>query len=171
MLHVGISTILVHDKYRKTKLNQVYGEIFHAITRLINFRNGYSGPHQLAFKVMNLIFNSEPYWTRDLLSKRQSVSSNNLAKSRRLSFKAFISMWNLIGGSAQTPVKFQNERKSINLNLTALRFCFDASVRLVKQVPGCLLLHLLIPPGQNGCHIADDVFRCIFVNEIFLFWL
>ena len=21
------------------------------------------------------------------------------------------------------------------------------------------------PPGQNGCHFADDIFRCIFVNE------
>ena len=20
-------------------------------------------------------------------------------------------------------------------------------------------------PGQNGCHCADDIFRCIFVNE------
>ena len=23
------------------------------------------------------------------------------------------------------------------------------------------------PPGQNGCHFADDVFKCIFVNEKF----
>ena len=23
------------------------------------------------------------------------------------------------------------------------------------------------PPGQNGCHFADDNFRCIFVNENF----
>ena len=23
------------------------------------------------------------------------------------------------------------------------------------------------PPGQNGCHFADDMFRCIFVNEKF----
>ena len=22
-------------------------------------------------------------------------------------------------------------------------------------------------PGQNGCHFADDIFRCIFVNEKF----
>ena len=21
------------------------------------------------------------------------------------------------------------------------------------------------PPGQNGCHFTDDIFRCIFVNE------
>ena len=25
------------------------------------------------------------------------------------------------------------------------------------------LTHL--PPGQNGCHFADDIFRCIFVND------
>ena len=31
------------------------------------------------------------------------------------------------------------------------------------------LTHL--PPGQNGRHFADDIFRCIFVNEMFLFWL
>ena len=23
------------------------------------------------------------------------------------------------------------------------------------------------PPGQNGRHLADDIFRCIFVNEKF----
>ena len=23
------------------------------------------------------------------------------------------------------------------------------------------------PPWQNGCHFADDIFRCIFVNEKF----
>ena len=23
------------------------------------------------------------------------------------------------------------------------------------------------PPGQNGCHLADDTFKCIFVNEKF----
>ena len=25
--------------------------------------------------------------------------------------------------------------------------------------------------GQNGCHIVDDIFRCILVNDKFLFWL
>ena len=23
------------------------------------------------------------------------------------------------------------------------------------------------PPGQNGCHFADDIFICVFVNEKF----
>ena len=28
------------------------------------------------------------------------------------------------------------------------------------------------PAGQNGCHIADDIFRCILVNDkFFLSWL
>ena len=27
------------------------------------------------------------------------------------------------------------------------------------------------PPGQNGCHVADNIFRCIFVNKKFVFWL
>ena len=27
------------------------------------------------------------------------------------------------------------------------------------------------PPGLNGRHFADDVFRCIFVNEKFWIWL
>ena len=26
------------------------------------------------------------------------------------------------------------------------------------------------PRGQNGCHLANNIFRCIFVNEFF-FWL
>ena len=25
--------------------------------------------------------------------------------------------------------------------------------------------------GQNGCHFADNVFKCIFLNEKFVFWL
>ena len=25
-------------------------------------------------------------------------------------------------------------------------------------------------PGQNGRHFADDIFRCIFVNEFFFFF-
>ena len=27
------------------------------------------------------------------------------------------------------------------------------------------------PPGQNGCDFADDIFRCIFVNEKFCLYL
>ena len=27
------------------------------------------------------------------------------------------------------------------------------------------------PPEQNGCHFADDIFRCSFVIKIFVFWL
>ena len=26
------------------------------------------------------------------------------------------------------------------------------------------------PPGQNRSHYAGDIFRCIFVNDFFLFW-
>ena len=38
------------------------------------------------------------------------------------------------------------------------------------------LIHALLsvnssPPGQNGRHFADDIFRCIWVNESFVFWL
>ena len=29
----------------------------------------------------------------------------------------------------------------------------------------CDLTFKLISPGQNGRHFADDIFRCIFVNE------
>ena len=25
------------------------------------------------------------------------------------------------------------------------------------------------PPGQNGCHFADSIFKCIFLNENILF--
>ena len=27
------------------------------------------------------------------------------------------------------------------------------------------------PPGQNGRHLADDIFRCIFVNEKICFFI
>ena len=27
------------------------------------------------------------------------------------------------------------------------------------------------PPGQNGCHFADDNFRCVFVNEKFFIFI
>ena len=26
-------------------------------------------------------------------------------------------------------------------------------------------------PRQNGCHFADDIFKCIFMNKMFEFWL
>ena len=29
------------------------------------------------------------------------------------------------------------------------------------------IMSLTHPPGQNGCHFADDIFRCIFVNKKF----
>ena len=27
------------------------------------------------------------------------------------------------------------------------------------------------PPGQNGCHFAKDIFRCIFVNKKFCIFI
>ena len=27
------------------------------------------------------------------------------------------------------------------------------------------------PPGQDGCHFPDDIFKCIFVNENFCMWV
>ena len=35
----------------------------------------------------------------------------------------------------------------------------------------CMVILGSSPPGQNGCHLADKIFRCIFVNGKFVFWL
>ena len=40
-----------------------------------------------------------------------------------------------------------------------------------QHVQGWLLFTKLISPGQNGRHFADDIFRCIFMNESFIFCL
>ena len=36
-----------------------------------------------------------------------------------------------------------------------------------------MLLNVLTywPPKQNGQYFADDIFKCIFLNEYFKFWL
>ena len=41
------------------------------------------------------------------------------------------------------------------------------------HTPSALLISIIYminssPPGQDGCHFADDIFKCIFVNEKFL---
>ena len=42
---------------------------------------------------------------------------------------------------------------------------FDMPVHCCKQFIMCNINSS--PPGQNGRHFADDIFRCIFVNEKF----
>ena len=48
---------------------------------------------------------------------------------------------------------------------------YQISGVVITGKPGCYCLcqenFNSSPPGQNGCHFADDVFRCIFVNEKF----
>ena len=54
--------------------------------------------------------------------------------------------------------------KQVNAMLT------DALACLVLTIPTPQAVKRLAnssPPGYNGCHFADDIFRCIFVNEIF----
>ena len=41
--------------------------------------------------------------------------------------------------------------------------------RIGLRYPNSLLINSS-PAGQNGCHFTDDIFRCIFMNEIFIFW-
>ena len=36
----------------------------------------------------------------------------------------------------------------------------------VKCVPDLAGLFELISHRQNGCHFADDIFRCIFINSV-----
>ena len=45
---------------------------------------------------------------------------------------------------------------------------------IIHEWHSLLIPHIInsSPPGQDGCHFADDIFRCIFLNEtFFLFWL
>ena len=51
--------------------------------------------------------------------------------------------------------------------------CFDVHSTHFGRWRKCIGLINSPPPGQNGSHFADDIFRCIFVNETFhiLIWI
>ena len=42
----------------------------------------------------------------------------------------------------------------------------DTNIDIAEENVVCLGLNSS-PTGQNGCHYADDIFRCNFVNEKF----
>ena len=44
---------------------------------------------------------------------------------------------------------------------TYMRICYNPNTPIVNSSP----------PGQNGRHFADDIFRCIFVNEKFCIFI
>ena len=58
-----------------------------------------------------------------------------------------------------------------NLMLAFLNHCRSYSPVLeygqgMSEAPeGLYKTGYLLPPGQNSCHFADNIFRCIFVNE------
>ena len=55
------------------------------------------------------------------------------------------------------------------------KFIYWLSPEIVSnpQFHFCYLMGMFnsFPPGQNGRHFADDIFRCIFVNEKICIWL
>ena len=42
---------------------------------------------------------------------------------------------------------------------------------LYGWIPALVSVKSLISPGQNGRHVADDIFKCIFMNEKFWIWI
>ena len=51
-----------------------------------------------------------------------------------------------------------------------LEVCTDHCSMIVMH---CINLQAFVnssPPGQNGCHFAADIFKCIFMNEKNVFW-
>ena len=62
------------------------------------------------------------------------------------------------------------------LNFLFKRSLWDAAKATVCQHsatnhPTKVIAVLTIPPWTNGRYFADDIFRCIFMNEAFSFWL
>ena len=54
-----------------------------------------------------------------------------------------------------------------------LQWLMMAMTNMMEYLQALLSLHihgLTHPPGQNGRRFADDIFRCIFVNENFIVW-
>ena len=67
----------------------------------------------------------------------------------------------------------------LGLNVLKYNHCHTICLVIIEVTDSCQnentmspVMNNSISPGQNGRHFADDIFRCIFVNEIFfLFWL
>ena len=63
----------------------------------------------------------------------------------------------------------------MKLPLGSLYVCNIGSVNELvpsdmKSLPDPLLAYICLnssPPGQNGCHFAEDIYICIFVNDKF----
>ena len=43
-------------------------------------------------------------------------------------------------------------------------YIYKLSVLSMEPFACCIVFNSS-PPGQNGCHFADDIFRCVFVNK------
>ena len=52
-------------------------------------------------------------------------------------------------------------RKALPFHDVTMGFCHNRLNQNIIPKP----FHLSSPPGQNGCHFADDIFKCIFLNE------
>ena len=72
----------------------------------------------------------------------------------------------------------ENKKPSLRLQMTYRAVLRRISVIIVALMRECFLQRHWAktknlgffnssPPGQNGCHFADNIFRCIFVNEKF----
>ena len=59
---------------------------------------------------------------------------------------------------------YQPSSKSQMLNTVPLRPPGVSTVFSLEKKNGSFNSS---PPEQNGCHFADDIFRCIFLNETF----
>ena len=72
-----------------------------------------------------------------------------------MSLKGFI--------NKQTPKQENNFQAAISNVYT--KYCLQINSDEVDLHTGGERLFISSPPGQNDRHFADDIFRCIFVNE------
>ena len=118
---------------------------------------------------------------------RQPLSSPNISISPWPHFYQTRSAWSVDQGSNK------NHSPAYNFAPTVTKFCVmweglslphdtklgNCRCKIVdsRAFPSWSLIHGLrwsglikAEPGQNGCHFADDLFRCIFVYEKFCIW-
>ena len=75
--------------------------------------------------------------------------------------------------TAPSETKFQSKHtfsvKKMHLNMSEEWRPFCSGLNMLNP-PSPLNMHVnSSPPGQNGCHFADNIFQCIFMNE--KFWI
>ena len=90
----------------------------------------------------------------------------------RLSLPAPLLMQKRYPFQCQTRLKISAQMPCLktvsNSNISSKRFEIHLWFLCIFSTVYTSRMSKHLPPGQNGCHFADDLFKCIFVKENFL---